>query len=156
MTEHQIEPPHTYSEWVCLIKILQEKSNDDIVLYALQNGTLEWQCGVAERFTEKYIGAINSRINIAVDRFQKEVKRTSSENIFVSNLLFLRKEMQFLANVANINAIPQEYRLQYVKLVQDKADEMQKSLEDSAKIDKTGRLLYIIKKNKINTFKIGE
>lgn len=77
---------------------------------------------------------------------------TGNENILVSDLLYLRKEMCFLSDMANIPSIPADYRSQYVKLVRDKANEIQEALEDSAKKDRTGRLLYIIKKNKINVF----
>ena len=45
-----IQVPHTYAEWASVLDMLKEKQDDEAVLSAMQQGTLEWQSGVAERF----------------------------------------------------------------------------------------------------------
>lgn len=146
-----ITPPHTYSEWVAVLDMLKAKTDDEAVLQAMLNGTIEWQAGVAERFTNKLFEAINSRINNANDKFQKEMGRTyGQERIIVQNLIALRKELSFLFKAVNLPAIPDKVRQQYCNLIIDQANKMQKALEDSAKNDRTGKQLSLVRNNRVN------
>ena len=49
-----VSPPHTYSEWVAVLDMLKAKTDDEAVLNAMLQGTLEWQSGVAERFARNW------------------------------------------------------------------------------------------------------
>jgi len=148
-----IVPPHTYSEWVAVLDKLKAKTDDEAVLEAMLQGTIEWQSGVAERFAKKLIDVINFRMNSASDRFQKEMSRAyGQEGAIVQALLALRKEMRFLAKAINLPAIPEKDRNQYHQLVIEQANNMQKSLEDSAKKDRTGKLASIVRNTKVNAF----
>lgn len=148
-----ITPPHTYSEWVAVLDMLKAKSNDDFVLEAMLQGTIEWQSGVAERFVKKLIDVINFRMNSASDKFQKEMSRAyGQERVIVQALLGLRKEMCFLAKAINLPVIPEKDRQQYHQLVINQANSMQSSLEDSAKKDRTGKLSSIVRNNRVNAF----
>ena len=60
-----IQAPHTYAEWAEIIKLFKNKSDDRNVLEAMHQGTIEWQSGVAERFTGKLMEATNARLNAA-------------------------------------------------------------------------------------------
>ena len=53
-----VKTPHTYSEWVAILDMLKERLDDESVLLAMQQGTIEWQTGVAERFAKKLIDAV--------------------------------------------------------------------------------------------------
>lgn len=148
-----IAPPKTYSEWVAVLDMLKAKSNDDDVLSAMQKGTIEWQSGVAERFAKKLIDVINYRMNVASDKFQKEMSRSNGqERAIVQALLALRKEMCFLSKAINLPAIPEKDRQQYYQLVISQANSMQSSLEDSAKKDRSGKLASIVRNNRVNAF----
>ncbi len=148
-----IKPPHTYSEWVTLLDMLKSKEDDEAVLEAMLQGTIEWQTGVAERFAKKLIDVINFRMNAATDKFQKELNRAyGQERVIVQALLGLRKEMKFLTRAINLPAIPEKDRQQYVQLVRSQADSIQESLEDSAKKDRTGKLASIVRSHKVNAF----
>ena len=148
-----IVPPHTYSEWVAVLDKLKAKTDDEAVLEAMLQGTIEWQSGVAERFAKKLIDVINFRMNSASDRFQKEMSRAyGQEGAIVQALLALRKEMRFLAKAINLPAIQEKDRNQYHQLVIEQANNMQKSLEDSAKKDRTGKLASIVRNTKVNAF----
>lgn len=74
-----IQAPHTYAEWAEIIKLFKNKSDDRNVLEAMHQGTIEWQSGVAERFTGKLMEATNARLNAAADKFQKEMSRGGGE-----------------------------------------------------------------------------
>ncbi len=148
-----ISAPHTYSEWVKVITILKNKSNDEEVLPAMKAGTIEWQSGVAERFSNKLIEAVNARMNAASDKFQLDISRTrGQEGAIVQAILTLRREMSFLAQAINLPALPDKERQHYLDLVLEQANTMQKSLEDSAKKDRTGKLSSIIRNHRVNSF----
>lgn len=148
-----IAVPHTYFEWSGVLTIFKEKSNDEEVLPAMQAGTIEWQSGVAERFSKKLIDAVNARMNTASDKFQKEMSRAGgSEGAIVQAILALRKEMMFLAQAMNLSALPGNERQHYLELVLEQANAIQKSLEDSARKDRSGKLSSIVRNHKINSF----
>lgn len=148
-----IAPPHTYSEWVAVLDMLKDKVDDEGVLDAMYQGTIEWQSGVAERFARKLIDVINYRMNSASDKFQREMGRAyGQERSIVQALLALRKEMCFLSKAINLPAIPEKDRQQYHQLVIAQANSMQNSLEDSAKKDRTGKLASIVRNNRVNSF----
>jgi len=153
MINTSITPPKTYSEWVTVLDMLKSKECDEDVLSAMQNGTVEWQSGVAERFTKKLIDTINFRMNAATDKFQKEIMRSNGqERNIIPALLALRKEFSFLSTAINLPAIPEKDRNQYYSLVISQANSVQRSLEDSAKKDRTGKLASILRNNKVNSF----
>ena len=153
MMTSAIAPPHTYADWVTVLNILQERTDDEAVLAAMKQGTLEWQTGVADRFSQKLIGVINARINGANDRFQREQSRShGQERVIVQALINLRRELCFLAQAIDLPVIPEPYRSQYRQLVIDQANRMQSALEDSAKGDRTGRQLRIVRSTRVNSF----
>ena len=148
-----IPAPHTYSEWVSVLDIFKAKSNDSEVLTAMKNGTVEWQSGVAERFSKRLIDSVNYRMNAASDKFQKEMSRAyGSEGAIVQALLALRKEMSFLVQAIDLPALPEKNRQQYIRLVLDQADNVQKALEDSAQKGRSGKLSSIVRNHKVNSF----
>ena len=148
-----IPAPHTYSEWVSVLDIFKSKSNDSEVLTAMKNGTVEWQSGVADRFSKRLVDAVNARMNTASDKFQRDMSNArGAEGAIVQALLSLRKEMALLAQAVDIPSLPEEYRRQYVQLVLDQANHMQDSLEDSAKKDRSGKLSSIVRNHRVNAF----
>lgn len=148
----KIKTPSVYSEWVEVLDMLKAKTDDAAVLQALQQGTIEWQSGVAERFTKKLTDTINARMNAATDKFQRDLNNAQGhEGLIVQALLALRKEMSFLSKSINLPAIPEKERTQYYQLVLKHADSIQASLEDSAKKERTGKLASIVRNHKVNT-----
>ena len=148
-----ISPPRIYSEWVEVLDVLKSKADDEATLRALQQGTIEWQSGVAERFTKKLTDTINARMNAATEKFQRDLNNARGyEGQIVQALLALRKEMHFLSQAINLPAIPEKDRVQYHQLVLSQADSMQSSLEDSAKQDRTGKMASIVRNHKVNAF----
>ncbi len=148
-----IAVPHTYSDWSSVISIFKEKRDDDEVVKAMKSGTIEWQSGVAERFSKKLIDAVNFRMNAASDKFQLEMTRArGQESAIVQAILSLRKEMVFLADAINLPALPEGDRSHYVSLVREQANNIQKSLEDSAKNDRSGKMSSIVRNHKVNSF----
>ena len=148
-----MKAPESYAEWADVLDALASRRNDAEVLSAMQAGTLPWQSGVAERFARRLIDTVNGRMNAATDQFQKSMSRSrGQESLIVQAVLSRRKELQFLARVMDIPVIPEKDRRQYVQMVRNQADQMQKSLEDSARTDRTGKLGSIVRNHRVNAF----
>lgn len=148
-----LKEPHTYYEWVAVLDAVKNKTDDEEAVELLQKGTLEWQSGVAERFTQKLVETINHRLNLAIDKFQRDMKRSGNqERPVVQALLALKREFMFVYKFANIPAIPEKERNSYCNLIKEQADKVQESLEDSAKFDRSGKLQSMVRNHKINCF----
>ena len=148
-----MKAPESYAEWADVLDALASRRNDAEVLSAMQAGTLPWQSGVAERFARRLIDTVNGRMNAATDQFQKNMSRSrGQESLIVQAVLGLRKELQFLARVMDIPVIPEKDRSQYVQMMRKQADQIQKSLEDSARTDRTGKLASIVRNHRVNAF----
>lgn len=148
-----ISAPHTYSEWTKVLDTFKAKSDDEAVLAAMRSGTIEWQTGVAERFSKRLIDCVNFRMNAASDKFQKDLTRShGQESAIVQALLSLRKEMAFLAKAIDLPVLPEKDRQHYLQLVLSQADSMQRSLEDSARQDRSGKMSSIVRNHKVNAF----
>ena len=148
--------PKTYSEWIQMLDNLKKKQYDNDILTAMKNGSLEWQSGVAERFSKRLLETVNSRLNTALDEFQRDINYArGSEGATVQALIKLRKELCFLTDIVDLPALPEKYRDEYKKIIIEQSDKVQKSLEDSAKKDRTGKMLSIINNHKVNIFSNG-
>ena len=145
--------PQAYAEWVNVLTVFKNKDDDETVLKMMKSGTIEWQYGVAERFSTKLIDAVNYRMNVASDKFQNDLLKSQGyEGAIIQAILSLRKEMTFLAEAINLPVIPDKERQHYLNLVIEQANSMQKSLEESAKQDRSGKMSSIIRNHKINSF----
>ena len=143
-----MKTPMIYSEWVDILNILKNRTNDEEVLEVMKKGTIEWQSGVAERLTKRLINIVNERMQYAIDKYQSV--KYYDERGFIQSLLNLRKELKFLSEVLNIAIIPEKDREQYRDLVVNQANIIQNSLEESAKNDHSGKLLSIVKNHRVN------
>lgn len=145
--------PHTYSEWTKVLDIFKAKEDDAGILAAMKEGTLEWQSGVAERFSKRLVDAVNVRMNAASDKFRRDMNYArGTEGAIVQALLALRKELTFLVQAMDIPALPEEYRKQYIQLVSDQAKNVQASLEDSARRDRSGKMSSIVRNHRVDVF----
>lgn len=148
-----IRTPHTYAEWSEVLTAYKDKTDDQGVLQAMRQGTIEWQSGVAERFTDKFLNATNVRLNVAADKFQRDISRAAgNEGAVIQALLSMRKEFRFLMDAVDIPAVPEDVRTRFAELIREQADSVQKSLADSARKDRTGKLASIIRNHKVNSF----
>lgn len=145
-----MKTPMIYSEWVDILNILKNRTNDEEVLEVMKKGTIEWQSGVAERLTKRLINIVNERMQYAIDKYQSV--KYYDERGFIQSLLNLRKKLKFLSEVLNIAIIPEKDREQYRDLVVNQANIIQNSLEESAKNDHSGKLLSIVKNHRVNNF----
>ena len=139
--------PKIYADWIKVFNVLKSGEDDEAILPLIQEGEIVWQSGVAERFLRKLVDTINFRLNKATDAFQRS--HQTDENEIVQSLMQLRRELQFMLKVVDINAIPVKEKTELHNMIINQSNSMQESLEKSAESDRTGKLSSIIKNNKV-------
>ena len=139
--------PKIYADWVKVFELLKSCEDDENVLNLMQEGTIVWQSGVAERFLKRLVDTINFRLDRATDNFQKA--RQTDENEIIQSLMQLRRELQFVLKTVDLNAIPVKEKTELRNMIINQSNSMQESLEKSAESDRTGKLSSIIKNNKV-------
>ena len=139
--------PKIYADWVKVFELLKSCEDDENVLNLMQEGTIVWQSGVAERFLKRLVDTINFRLDRATDNFQKA--RQTDENEIIQSLMQLRKELQFILKTVDLNAIPVKEKKELRNMIINQSNSMQESLEKSAESDRSGKLSSIIKNNKV-------
>ncbi|BEO97751.1 hypothetical protein ACW0S4_08745 [Fusobacterium polymorphum] len=139
--------PKIYADWVKVFNILKSGEDDENILALMQEGIVVWQSGVAERFLKRLVEAVNFRLNKATDNFQKS--RQTDENEIIQSLMQLRRELQFILKVVDINTIPVKEKTELRNMIINQSNSIQESLEKSAESDRTGKLSSIIKNNKV-------
>lgn len=140
--------PQTYSEWIDVFEMLDEGARDGEVAELMRSGNLEWQAGVAERFIKQFMAVLDTRMNRAIDKFDKILKR-GDLNMMVRGMGALRNEFIYLANLTDLNFLSDNVRLQIRGNIVNASKQVQSSLEDSAKTDRTGKLQSILRNNKV-------
>ena len=139
--------PKIYADWIKVFDVLKSGEDDEVILPLMQEGEIVWQSGVAERFLRKLVDTVNFRLNKAIDSFQKS--RQSDENEIVQSLMQLRRELQFMLKVVDINAIPVKEKTELRNMIINQSNSIQESLEKSSESDRSGKLSSIIKNNKV-------
>ena len=139
--------PKIYTDWIKVFDILKSGEDDEAILPLMQEGEIVWQSGVAERFLRKLVDTVNFRLNKAIDNFQKS--RQSDENEIVQSLMQLRRELQFMLKVVDINVIPVKEKMELRNMIINQSNSIQESLEKSSESDRSGKLSSIIKNNKV-------
>ena len=139
--------PKIYADWIKVFDILKSGEDDEVILPLMQEGEIVWQSGVAERFLRKLVDTVNFRLNKAIDSFQKS--RQSDENEIVQSLMQLRRELQFMLRVVDINTIPVKEKTELRNMIINQSNSIQESLEKSSESDRSGKLSSIIKNNKV-------
>ena len=139
--------PKIYADWIKVFDILKSGEDDEVILPLMQEGEIVWQSGVAERFLRKLVDTVNFRLNKAIDSFQKS--RQSDENEIVQSLMHLRRELQFMLKVVDINTVPVKEKMELRNMIINQSNSIQESLEKSSESDRSGKLSSIIKNNKV-------
>lgn len=144
--------PNTYAEWLECFDLLKAGNQDAEVMNNMRLGSLTLSAGVAGRFVSQMNAVIQFRLSKLSDKFERIIKMNNGDlNLLSISLLAIRKEFIFLVQFARVPVLPSNDAELLVNAIKDQASTMQKSLESSAnKIDRTGVLTNVIKKNNID------
>lgn len=145
-------PPKEYMQWVDLFSYLSNSPIDDSILEIIKNGSLEWQKGVAERFIDRVSAMWNARLESANKRFDLALKGSHDiESKFILALKSLRREYDYLEQITKALPIDEETKKASLENLANTRKQAQEHQEkDLIKIDRTGKLLRIVKNNPLN------
>ena len=73
--------PKIYADWIKVLDVLKSAEDDENALALMEKGEIVWQSGVAERFLNKIVAAMNFRLKRAIDNFQKSYNSFSNSRI---------------------------------------------------------------------------
>lgn len=144
-----MDKPKVYKEWIDLLDVLASGKDDANVLESMRAGVLYWQVGVAERFMRAFLETLNFRMDQINKKLDKKLTNYKNENELVEALLQTRKQYNYLKEVVKIPALPEEQQKTLQEMIEKNELAIQSSLEKSAKNDPSGKLLSIIRNNKI-------
>ncbi|MED1951746.1 hypothetical protein [Brevibacillus centrosporus] len=148
-----MKPPVTYAEWLACLDAFVEGTRDEELLLQMQNGSIEWTRGIAERMTQRLFETIETRLKQTSELLDRELKRSNGdETALVKSLLTARRRLAVIKKLTELPAFPQQVRDSLFSILQTYAKDTQKSLEDSAKADRTGQLRMLIKNNSLTVF----
>ena len=142
--------PATYAEWAaCCDRLLNTDADDDI-LAAMEGGHLEWTSGVAERITRRIYEVFDHKLKALAEEFHRDAAHSHGhETLLANSLLDIRKKLVPLARLAAMPAFPEVVRQSLKQSLLQFVERTQASLESSARTDRTGRLLDIVRRNRI-------
>ena len=145
-----MNPPKTYAEWAASCDHLLKGDCDEDTITAMELGSLEWTSGVAERITQRIHEVFDTRLKLAGEHFQRDTNHAQGHVTLLANaLLGIRKKMILLARLAGLPALPDMVKQSLQQSLQQFAERTQSSLESSARIDRTGKTLDLVKRNRI-------
>jgi len=145
-----VNPPNTYAEWAASCDRLLKGDCDEDTIAAMESGALEWTSGVAERITRRIHEVFDSRLKLAGEHFQRDTRNAQGHATLLTNaLLGIRKKMILLARLAALPALPDMVKQSLQQTLQQFAERTQSSLESSARTDRTGKTLDLVKRNRI-------
>lgn len=143
--------PKTYSEWVDILERFKIGQQTQQIIEQMKMGTIEWQPGVAERFMKRLNEAIDVRLQQATEHFQLNFSRSgNSEREILQSLLSLRKELISIQSAVNLPVLPADIRQQLIDVIKDQRQQIQQSLEETAKSDRTGKLASLVRNNRMD------
>ena len=116
----------------------------------MQEGSLSWQSGVAERFTAQLMNAVEVRLGAVSEVFSRSMQHARDERETIAALLGLRRTLSFLLRAVDLPALPKEQRAALCKMVAEHAERMQESLLDTARSDRTGRMMSIVRSHRVS------
>jgi hypothetical protein len=111
---------------------------------ALEQGTISWTPGVADRFTNSLLVLINGRLDKLNKFFSTRIKTAVDEFSISQVLIIYRKELIFLKKLCSLKTIPKETSEKLVKEIVDCAKKAQNNLDDTAKKDISGVLKRVL------------
>jgi hypothetical protein len=106
------------------------------------------------RLSSELLDVLSYRLNNNLNTFINYLKGSIEYNSFSLEIIGLKKEFIYAYKLGNLKIFPEEIRKKIVNIIQENADDFQKTLVEKTKmIDRSGVINSMIKNNPINVFK---
>lgn len=138
-------PPRTYAEWVLLLDRFRDGDQEDqALLAAMQQGTLDWTNVVAERWTTQLAGALTARLKALSKDLQRGLDQSRGDTFAISQaLLKAKRALAPLSGLANLPCLQEQVRSHLCSELSRWARETQESLERVARQDRTDSTRFL-------------
>ena len=144
-----MEAPRTYAQWSQCLERLAAGNEDEACIHAMSQGELSWTGGVGPLFAERLADEFNARLTSCSDRLTRDLRQGRDEASVVRAILNARHALFFLHRLARLPVFAQTLRTHLEDALRKFAERAQRSLEDSAKSDSSGRLGSVLRHNNL-------
>lgn len=139
--------PRSYAQWSVWLDRLSEGLQDEACLDAMCAGELNASGGVVTLFSQRLAEEFNARLMRCSEHLTRDLSIGNDESQVVRAILNARKHLAFLHRLAHIESFPATLRTHLTDELRKFAQRAQQSLEDSARTDRSGRLLVLLRNN---------
>ena len=148
-----LSPPRTYAAWSECLDLLCKADNDERVLEAMQKGTSDFQSGAVQHLARRLNEVFNARLQQGHDRFNRQLGQSQDIATLSRALLDFRRQLTFLHRVATVTAFPATIQKHLGEMLDKAAQSTQESLEESAKLDRSGETMQCVRRHSLLTFR---
>ena len=139
--------PQTYAQWSAGLDRLASGLEDEDCLALMAQGSLDWSGGVGPLFAQRLADEFNTRLTRCSQRLTRDLRAGADEAGVVRAIVNARQSLFFLHRLAQLPVFAETLRLHLTSEVRGFAERSQRSLEDSARSDRSGRLRLLLQNN---------
>ena len=143
------EGPSTYAQWSQCLDRLAAGTQDEDCLAGMARGQLSWSGGVGPLFAQRLADEFNARLARCSAHLTRDLRHGADEGAVVRAILNARQSLFFLHRLTLVPAFAESLRTHLRDELHKFAERSQKSLEDSAKADRSGRLRLLLQNNNL-------
>ncbi|WP_445287090.1 hypothetical protein [Variovorax atrisoli] len=143
------EGPRTYAQWSECLDRLAAGTQDEACLAHMGGGELSWSGGVGPLFAQRLADEFNARLTRCSEHLTRDLRMSADEGCVVRAILNARQSLFFLHRLAQLPVFAETLRAHLTSEVRKFAERSQKSLEDSAQADRSGRLRLLLQNNNL-------
>jgi len=148
-----ITAPNPYAQWCACFDTLSKGPPNKEAIDAFRHGNVAWINGVADRFIQSLDSFIKTRLDNAHNQFtRQQCNSRGIEQAIIAAILQLRKEYQYVYELVQVIPIPEKYLKSVIDYLRQQGRQTQENLERTAKSDRTGNLLRIVRNNRLDAF----
>lgn len=148
--------PETFAEWCELFDEFKERINDEQNLKYAYSGSFDPSVDTAEMWAEAFLAAVNERLKLAQKRFERDYSHARSDIEIQSSLSSLKRELKLIYKFMCMPCIEKIESLDgCCDIVTNAAKNIETSLLDSAKADRSGKLAVFVRNARISRFNDG-
>lgn len=148
--------PSSYLQWSDCLDRLATGDDDDACLARMRQGTLELAGGVAPLFLERIANEVQRRLTQCSDHLTRDLKQSNDESHLIRALLQARQQLAFVHQLTQLPTIPDQTKAQLAAEIAKFATRSERSLLESAKADRSGRLAFAIKRNSLMQYTLQQ
>ncbi|WP_312593848.1 hypothetical protein [Comamonas terrigena] len=146
------DAPQSYAQWSKCLDALAKEDNDASCLLQLESGQLEWTAGVAPMLGKRISEEVQRRLQRCSDRLARDLRLGAQETQIVRAVLQGRVQLGFVHRLCQLPVLPETTQQHLQSEVRRFAERAQKSLEDTAKADRSGQLSTLLRNNPLTGY----